>query len=90
MRIRSVFLRVVFWVAIFVAVFSVAIAALFESGALTPSVVEAVDARVAERILGYIARSKENGTTSPPRTASGIEPTKAMGRAAVFNVRRRR
>ncbi|MFN8178734.1 MAG: translocation/assembly module TamB domain-containing protein [bacterium] len=53
MTIRSVFLRVVFWVAIFVAVFSVALALLFESGALTPAVVEAVDGRVAEAGLTF-------------------------------------
>lgn len=55
MTIRTVLLRGVIWVAIFFAVFSTALVLLFESGALTPSVVETVDKRVAGSGLSFHA-----------------------------------
>lgn len=47
----------VIWIAIFVAVFGASLAALLESGVLTPTIVEAIDERLAPSGLRFEAES---------------------------------
>ncbi len=57
MTVRSLVLRVVLWLAIFVALFAGALVMLFESGALTPYAVETIDARLRPEGLAFHAKA---------------------------------